>query len=300
MVDPYLIPGTNVLKNKVGIVDEKALSQFERPMSTQRIAELQENPIKGNFDYEHLKKIHGHIFQDTYKWAGQERTVTIAKSSTMFCPANNIHYMQQDIFNKLRKDNFLKDLDCDQFSKKAADLLGDLNALHPFREGNGRTQREFLRQIALNAGYELDLKNVPQQQMIDASAQSHYLNNAGLEKIIKERLTPIDPRMLAISQAPTVEKLGKAPSAKDLYGAYAKQALAQGHELKESIDRQVIKNMLTNGVSPRRIEAAMGHSAFKLGADSPEKNMQIRQAVKTVQNENPQLKAPAKSLGRHL
>jgi len=191
MVDPYLIPGTSVLKNKVRVADYTELDRFERPVSTRWLIESHENPIKGKLDYEHLKQIHRYIFQDTYPWAGKERTVTIAKGNTMFCPANNIHFVQQDIFNKLRKDNFLKGLNCEQFAKKAAGLLGDLNSLHPFREGNGRTQREFIRLVALNAGYDLDLRNVPKQQMMDASIQSHYLSNAGLEKIIKENIKPL-------------------------------------------------------------------------------------------------------------
>ena len=95
----------------------------------------------------------------------------------------------------MENDNYLKGLDEKKFTNKAASLLADINKLHPFREGNGRTQREFIRVLALNAGYDLDLNNVPNKLMIDASIQSYYGLNFGFENIINSFLKPLNHDM---------------------------------------------------------------------------------------------------------
>ena len=77
--DPYLIPGTDTLRNKAGITDRATLDNFEREVTTARSFELIANPIDGNLDYDHLKDIHQHLFQDVYEWAGKPRTIGISK-----------------------------------------------------------------------------------------------------------------------------------------------------------------------------------------------------------------------------
>lgn len=193
--DPYCYPDTNVLVNKFGIRNHRDLSLIERNVVSTRLAELYVSPIEGNYDFDHLKKIHGYLFQDIYDWAGQERTVNISKGGTIFCPVQHILPYANGIFEKLENDNYLKGLDEKKFTNKAASLLADINELHPFREGNGRTQREFIRVLALNAGYDLDLNNVPNKLMIDASIQSYYGLNFGFENIINSFLKPLNHDM---------------------------------------------------------------------------------------------------------
>jgi cell filamentation protein len=174
-------------------MDEAVLSKLERNLTANRIIELRAEPIHGKFDFEHLKQLHGRIFQDMYDWAGQERTLSMRKGSTLFCLAENLDSYQTKVFGDLAKDGFFKGMDPEQFTKKSAQFLGDLNALHPFREGNGRTQREFMRELALNAGYRLELDKVPQKLMTEASIQSYYGINVGLETAIRSQLKPIEP-----------------------------------------------------------------------------------------------------------
>lgn len=190
MSDPYVCSNTTVLKNRFGIKCQDELDSIERYSSTARLAELIEKPIKGNFDLVHLQKIHEHIFQDLYPWAGNIRTVDIAKS-TMFCPMQHFHSYQEDVFKKLQKENSLQGLDIDQFSKRAAYYLGEINMLHPFREGNGRTQREFMRELALCAGYDLSFDKVSRQEMIEASIHSASVSNDKFEKLIRDNIVPI-------------------------------------------------------------------------------------------------------------
>ena len=178
--DPYLYPGTNVLKNLRGLTDPEHLERFEARRTHQRIAELIDNALSGGFDLAHLKAIHRYIFQDVYEWAGQFRTVNISKGGHLFGLADFLESSLQQVLLKLAAENHLVGLDVDAFADRAAYFLGELNAAHPFREGNGRTQREFLRELGLKAGHYIDWRRVPAQEMIEASQISHRSGDSSL------------------------------------------------------------------------------------------------------------------------
>lgn len=183
--------------NKVGAKTKEELEIRERRISLQKIKKLTLEPIKGNFDFKHLKKIHKAIFEDIYTFAGKDRnemglTGNFTKGDTLFCSGAMIPSYQNEVFTKLNKKNNLVNYNSvNKFSRAAADFLSDLNALHPFREGNGRTQRIFMQQLAQNAGFKLDLNNVPKEKMTVASIDGMELNNAKLEAIIKSNLKPV-------------------------------------------------------------------------------------------------------------
>lgn len=171
--DPYLYPGTSVLRNLAGLTDPAALDRFEARRTHRRIAELIETPIQGRFDAAHLKQIHWYIFQDVYDWAGQFRIVNMSKSGTPFGMAAFLDSAIDNLFAKLAAEDFLKGFDASRFADRAAYFLGELNAIHPFRDGNGRTQREFLRELGLNAAYSIDWRAANRREMTDASRASH-------------------------------------------------------------------------------------------------------------------------------
>ena len=108
-----------------------------------------------------------------------------------FCPIENIYSFADTIFQKLEKENYLKGVSQDEFCKKAADLFGDINALHPFREGNGRTQRLFLYHLAKNAGYELDLNKLDKNKYMTASIESMLVSNDKKENFMKSIIKPL-------------------------------------------------------------------------------------------------------------
>jgi cell filamentation protein len=170
--DPYLYPGTNVLRNIPGIRDLDQLFLFEANATHARHLELREYPTNGKFDPLHLKAIHGTLFQDVYDWAGQFRTVNISKGGHLFGAAAVIEMALHGILEKLPRENFLRALDREAFAQRCGWYFGEINAIHPFREGNGRTQREFLRQLAAQAGYSLDWRRVTRDTMIEASRES--------------------------------------------------------------------------------------------------------------------------------
>lgn len=137
-----------------------------------RIFQLSEKPIKGRFDLDHLKAMHKHLFGDADDWAGELRDIDLAKENSYF--ANHMHIVSaaRPIFEKLAGEGYLKGLDADQFSERAAYYLGEINVLHPFREGNGRAQREFINHLAYNNGYFIERTNVSQADMLQASIES--------------------------------------------------------------------------------------------------------------------------------
>lgn len=173
----YCYPDSDVLINKLNIHDFQKLQNAERDLTARRLLQLYDHPIKANFDYQHLKLIHRYIFQDIYTWAGKERTVDIAKSN-MFCNVMFLTDQATEIFEKLKRENFLKDLSHEKFIERVAYYFGEVNALHPFREGNGRTQREFFRELGLNAGYQINYSNVTEEEMIAASKDTFMLKYA--------------------------------------------------------------------------------------------------------------------------
>lgn len=182
---------TGTLKNKFGIIDQKLLAKTELQLTVFRIKELIKNPLQGDLDYKYLKAIHRHIFQDVYYWAGQPRTINIRKMNTTFCPVADLETKQQEIFDTLKKENYLKNLPINDFVTKAAAIWGQINYIHFFREGNGRTQREFMRVLSLQAGYDLNIKKLAPERMIYASREAIAGDFRELESILKSYLTPL-------------------------------------------------------------------------------------------------------------
>ncbi len=178
--DPYLYPGTNVLKNLRGLTDPESPGRFEARRTHRRLAELIGNALSGGFNLAHLKAIHRYIFQDIYESAGQFRTVNISKGGHLFGLADFLESSLQQVLMKLAAENHLVGLDVDAFGGRAAYFLGELNAAHPFREGNGRTQREFVRELGLKAGHYIDWRAVTAEEMTEASQQSHRSGDSSL------------------------------------------------------------------------------------------------------------------------
>jgi cell filamentation protein len=169
MSDPYVYPNTHVLINKEDIRDAADLEQFERLMTAQRLREgLPKVPLTADG----YRTLHEHLFQDVYEWAGKTRTVDIAKNNAMFCFAAYVDGELDKRFAAIRDENGLQGLSVAQFAERAGEHLSELNAVHPFREGNGRTQRAFLVVLAEQAGHKIDLQRIDPIAWNEASKQS--------------------------------------------------------------------------------------------------------------------------------
>lgn len=189
MDSKYCYPGTNVLINKFGILNASELHNLERQITSARAMELEYMPVQGKYDLDHLKQIHKKLFGDLYDWAGQIRDVRIAKGN-MFCYPEYIQPMADEIFSKLERENYLRNIDKDTFVERVAFYMGEVNALHPFREGNGRTQRHFFTQLARNAGYQLHFELMDKEQLLEADIAGMAGNYARLEELLKRHLEP--------------------------------------------------------------------------------------------------------------
>lgn len=164
----YRYPNSRVLRNRLDIRQAEELDDAERQCVTRR---LLKGVPSGYFDLQHLRSIHKHLFQDVYEWAGELRQVDIAKSD-WFLPYGRIEMGVNDVHKRLSKQNFLRGLKRDEFSAQAGHILGDINYAHPFREGNGRTQTQYLKQLCELAGHPIDLTKLSRDSWIEASIKS--------------------------------------------------------------------------------------------------------------------------------
>lgn len=152
--DSYCYVGTTVLKNHLNITDADELRQIEAEIAALRAEIL--TPQFERFDAERLRKIHAHLFQDIYAWAGEYRNVDISKGDTRFCTSSRIEVELSRIFNQLECVDWLNGLPLPEFIRQVADYYCEINVIHPFREGNGRAQRLLFDEVIVNAGFDVD------------------------------------------------------------------------------------------------------------------------------------------------
>ncbi|MDN5930900.1 MAG: Fic family protein [Pseudonocardia sp.] len=170
--DPYLDLEHGVLRNLPGLTDRAALAQVEAGVSAIRLAELEEHDLPGRYDLDHLQAFHRRVFGDIYDWAGELRTVSIGKGMP-FCLPQHLRSSGETLFVQLARRRYLEGLDRAAFVDNLAGFLGELNALHPFREGNGRTQRAFCGQLARAAGHPIRWALLDGAENITASKAAH-------------------------------------------------------------------------------------------------------------------------------
>lgn len=184
--DPYLDPATGVLRNRLGIDDPEEFAQLEAELAAIRIAEVARNPLPGLYDLDHLRRFHRAIFRDVYLWAGEVRTVDIRKGPVPFCLAEHIQAEANRIFGLVGE---ARPVDESSIPGVVAELLGEINSLHPFREGNGRAQRSFLRQWLAEYGWEVDFAGMdPDQNVAACEAALVEVDYEPLERLLGPRL----------------------------------------------------------------------------------------------------------------
>ncbi|WP_282776788.1 MULTISPECIES: Fic family protein [unclassified Nocardia] len=182
-VDPYLDPESGVLRNRLGIIDAARLRQAEADLSQAALAELGIRSLPGRYDLDHLCAFHREIFGDVYPWAGEIRVVGIAKSDP-FCLPRHIESYAAEVFAALMADRFLRGLDRTEFVGKLTHYLAEVNAIHPFREGNGRAQRAFFGQLARESGWMIDWTGLDPDENAQASMASLRGDNGPLRGLL--------------------------------------------------------------------------------------------------------------------
>jgi cell filamentation protein len=182
--DPYVYPGTSVLRNHFGIRDAAELAEREAGLTAVRMAELERRFIPGDYDTLHLQAVHRKVFGDLYPWAGELRTVKIAKGESMFALPQHVASYLTGVLSDLANEDRLRGLKRDDFVTRLAHYYAEINAVHPFREGNGRTQRAFLGHVAADAGRPIDWAGLDPDRNIKVSRESHRGDNEPLRKLL--------------------------------------------------------------------------------------------------------------------
>lgn len=159
-------PEFNVLKNLYGLRTATDLKKAE----TEAVADRLMQPIpNGDFDLGHLRAIHRHLFQDVYEWSGETRKTPLSKGGTQFMPPDRIEQAMHFTHGEVTKADYFRGSSPEEFGKGVAEIIADVNTIHPFREGNGRTQFQFLKQLGAQAGHHIDLSRVRRDDWLLAS-----------------------------------------------------------------------------------------------------------------------------------
>lgn len=192
-LDPYCIPGSTCLSNKLGFTDTQALNEAEAEISSIAMAELEINPLFGTYDLTHLKAIHSYLFNDVYQWAGVERQTEISKGGQLFLPYKEIPGKAAEIFSEFHAEANLVGLPKSEFVERAGYYFGIINCIHPFREGNGRVQRILFNQLATDAGFAIQWSAISSEAMANACRKGRTTTPDYRDLIKLFRLNTIEP-----------------------------------------------------------------------------------------------------------
>lgn len=195
--DSYFFPGTNTLRNKLGIYDYDELKQKEAEITFEKLVELYINPIQGNFDVDHWKNIHKYLFEDIYDWAGEYRYVNMQKE-TGFTDVHSIDYFLNGEL-KLMNAEINNIYSVQALAAFLAEYYAHLMAIHPFREGNGRSCREFLREFIVEktkklptGPYELDWTRFDGDVVLE-NIKFSMVFRSQIENEFYKALVPVEP-----------------------------------------------------------------------------------------------------------
>lgn len=197
--DPYLYPDTDVLRNARGIRDADELRRVEADLTSPRAARLAAQRLPGRYDLAHLRAFHHALFEGLYEWAGELRTVAISRPGAMFALPQHIESYAADVFAQLARERHLSGLSQEAFVERLAHYMGEVNALHPFREGNGRVQRAFFGQLAADAGYRLDWQRIDPEGNIESSSAAMRGDQAPLRALLEKVTSPLQPEPVTIA-----------------------------------------------------------------------------------------------------
>lgn len=189
---PYFYPGTEVLKNKFDIHDPNKLAEIENAEYLIGNMNLRFNPIHGEYDIDHLCKIHKALFGKVYDWAGELRTTVISKNGSVFAYPDKIRDFLEPILKGINKENQLKGLSKEAFSERAAYYFAEINAAHPFREGNGRAMRAFIDQLSNQTAYQIDWDSMSKEEYIQSSINSFNGDNKLLKTLFQENIYSLE------------------------------------------------------------------------------------------------------------
>lgn len=179
--DCYCYSGSSVLRNKLNIHDESSLNQAEQQLSAIAAESLPYSPPPYSLDY--LKHIHRVLFSDVYEWAGELRTVGISKQQTRFCQPEYMVREATRIFRLMASAKWFENESRERLVTSVAEIYSELNVVHPFREGNGRSQRILFEHLVINAGFEISWWGITADEWIDANVAAFYCDPKPMQRV---------------------------------------------------------------------------------------------------------------------
>lgn len=182
--DAYCYPGSTVLRNKLDIRDETTLSEAEQQLTAIAADNVEFNPPP--YDLAYLQNIHRRLFADLYEWAGELRTVGMAKQDTRFCQPAFMEQEASKIFKRMATANWFEGMNRADLIVAVADAYSDINVIHPFREGNGRSQRILFEHLIMNAGFEISWWNIGKDEWLIANIAAYNCVLEPMEKVFKK------------------------------------------------------------------------------------------------------------------
>ena len=270
--DPYTYPGTDTLRNRLGIADEQSLVAAERRFTLARGAEAARLSFPATADG--YRALHKHLFQDLYDWAGQDRTVNIAKGGSNFAHVPYIAREMDKLFADMATKNSFRGLSRDEFFDRLGNHINEMNAVHPFREGNGRTMRQHAAQLARDAGHPIRIASIDKTAWMDASRHGFLTgDHRGMAAVLaaaavrrdlapEARVGPAGMAMLPQRAPPEGQRyrvtLGKAREELERYLPAARQQAA---------DR--LRGLMKEGASSTEIANARTELAYVRHAKGP-------------------------------
>ena len=185
-------PDTTVLVNKLNLRTQEQLTQAEALLVTSCSAKLERDLPFENVDFDYYKNLHRQMFGDLYDWAGTVRKVNLSKKGTVFCDCNKIEELGQLQLKRLKKLKYLKNLSTVSFLDELTELYSDLNLLHPFREGNGRTLRLFVTLLVRNTDRDISWNGCDSDLLTIATIKAAQGDLTLLRSVFEEIVTEID------------------------------------------------------------------------------------------------------------
>lgn len=182
--------GTTCLINKYDIKDEAKLAELEAMITFAKSSELEQAVLKEGFNENNYTDIHRQLFESLYVWAGEYRTINISKKGTAFANYDDVPVLLTNCFNRLKAMNYFRDLPFDDFIEEIVDIYCTTNFIHPFREGNGRTQRVFLSQLIRYNGYEIHFSKIDTDYLMLATIHAAHGVVDYLKEIFTENIKP--------------------------------------------------------------------------------------------------------------
>ena len=176
----YTYKNSDVLVNKLDIKDEEKLKAYETKIVALKLASLQKMEFDRSYDENHLKFIHKYLFEEVYEFAGEYRKENITKENFLFSQYQFIEDNIKDIIKSINLEKY-KELNFEELVKEISKVMTDLNVLHPFREGNGRATREFIRELLEDLGYEINWFLIDYNDILNASIKAVIDDNEQIE-----------------------------------------------------------------------------------------------------------------------